>query len=72
MSRRFGGLGELRIRLAMEALKRIDEGFQGEGGIEDRLHALLPVRLDRLTDLPGVRRRLIHDTVADLLLAALE
>jgi len=55
-----------------QRLKRVDVRFERQRRVERLLDARLAVVLDCLTDLSRVRRCLLDDLVADLLLALLE
>lgn len=63
---------ERGIRFPDDAAKGVDVGFQRQGSVEDLLDPLPAVLLDRGGDPSRVLRRLVHETVADLLLAAPE
>jgi hypothetical protein len=62
----------LRIALTAQRLKRIDMRFEREGRVEDLLDTILAVLLYGLADTPRMRRCLLDDPVAHLLLATFE
>ena len=65
-------LQELRVAAASQRLVDVDVLLECEGGVEQRLDALLTIFIDRIGNAPRVARGPLNDVVADLRLAAAE